>query len=49
MNSQETLDYILKTKCSVSRYGDYEYMSIYEETNNFQTSNSDASVRLKEV
>lgn len=48
-SSQETLEYILKHKCSVSRYGDYEYMSIYEETNNFQASNSQASNRLKEV
>ena len=48
-NSQETLDYILEHKCSVSRFGDYEYMSIYEETNNFQTSNSHAAARLKEV
>ena len=47
-NSQETLDYILEHKCSVSRFGDYEYMSIYEETNNFQTSNSYAAARLKE-
>lgn len=48
-NSSDTLDYILKNKCSVSRYGDYEYMSINEESNNFQSANHKASERLKEI
>lgn len=45
----ETIDYIIKNNASVSRYGDYEYMSINRETNNFNIANKNLSLRLKEV
>lgn len=48
-DSQTTLAFILQHHVSVSRYGDYEYMSINMETNNFQTANRRASNRLREV
>ncbi|MBO5539821.1 MAG: DUF1792 domain-containing protein [Muribaculaceae bacterium] len=45
----ETINYILENHVSVSRYGDYEFMSINEETNNFQVASKQASIRLQEV
>jgi hypothetical protein len=48
-NGLETIDYIIENHASVSRYGDYEFMSIQGEDNNFNLANLTLSKRLKEV
>ena len=48
-SSEETLDFIIRNRVSVARFGDYEFMSINEESNNFQTADKKAAERLKEV
>ena len=45
----ETLDYILEKKCSVSRYGDGEFAVIIGNSNGFQTINDELGSRLKLV
>lgn len=48
-SSIETIDYIIKHKVSISRYGDYEFMSIFNESNNFNKANVSLSQRLLEI
>lgn len=49
MNTDETLDKIVKEKCSVSRFGDGEFSLIYGESLKFQPANNEISSKLKEV
>ena len=46
MNSVDTIDYIIKNKVSVSRYGDGEYDLIGRRGNGFQQDNADLSAKL---
>lgn len=48
-NGEETMDYIIHNHVSISRYGDGEYMSINNESNNFNKANKELAARLKEV
>lgn len=48
-SGEETIDYIIHNHASISRFGDYEYMSINNESNNFNKANKELSARLKEV
>lgn len=48
-NGEETIGYIVKNRASISRFGDYEYMSLNDESNNFNRSNQLLANRLKEV
>ena len=45
----ETIDYILKNNCSVSRFGDGELLMILGYRNGFQTYSRELAVRLEEV
>jgi glycosyltransferase family protein len=49
MNNKETVNYIIRYRCSVARFGDYEYMSLNEESNNFNEANHNLAQRLKDV
>lgn len=49
MRNKETVDYIIRNRCSVARFGDYEYMSLNEESNSFNEANHVLAQRLKEV
>lgn len=48
-DTDETLDKIIKDKCSVSRFGDGEFSLIYGESLKFQPKNDELSRRLKDV
>ncbi|ERJ80799.1 hypothetical protein HMPREF0653_00250 [Prevotella disiens JCM 6334 = ATCC 29426] len=45
----ETISCIIKHNLSISRFGDYEYMSLFNESNNFNKENTRLAERLKEV
>ncbi|MEJ8768820.1 SP_1767 family glycosyltransferase [Prevotella sp. HCN-7019] len=45
----ETIEYILKNKCSVSRYGDGEFDMIQGGSRGFQDQNIDLAIRLKNI
>lgn len=49
LNSNQTIDYIASTKCSVSRFGDGEFMLIGGESNGFQKRNPELALRMKNV
>ena len=46
MNSMETIDFIIKNRLSISRYGDGEYDLIGRKGNGFQQDNADLSAKL---
>lgn len=49
-NATETVDYVLKNHCSVSRFGDGEFYIMWKMVNSpFQTVNEKLSQRLEEV
>lgn len=49
-NAAETVEYILSTNCSVSRFGDGEFYIMWKEVNSpFQTVNDQLAQRLEEV
>lgn len=48
-DSIATINYIIKNKCSVSRYGDGEFNLIQGIGNGFQNYNSNLAKRLKEI
>lgn len=48
-DTMTTIDYILRTKCSVSRFGDGEFRVMNNYGNGFQTPNRQLAERLKEV
>lgn len=48
-DSITTINYIIKNKCSVSRYGDGEFNIIQGIGNGFQNYNIDLAKRLKEI
>ena len=48
-SSEETIDYILKNKCSIARFGDGELGLMYGRSINFQTYTSKLGERLKGV
>ena len=49
-NATETVDFILKNRCSVSRFGDGEFYIMWKMVNSpFQTVNEKLSQRLEEV
>lgn len=49
MTGEETLDYIIKNRCNVSRYGDGEFAVIAGGFNGFQKQNERLASRLREV
>lgn len=49
MSSDETIDYILKNKVSIGRYGDGELDSLLGDDLKFQKANAELSRKLKEV
>lgn len=49
LNSLESINYILEKKCSVSRFGDGEFMVMMGEGNGFQKPNALLGQYLKEV
>ncbi len=49
MNTQETLDYIVKHKCSICRFGDGEFEMIFGKNMSFQKFDQNLSLRLREV
>ena len=49
MTSSETLDYIIKNKCNVSRYGDGEFAVMTGGSNGFQKKDNQLAQRLKDV
>lgn len=49
MNNKETIDYILKNHCSISRFGDGELGIIEGETASFQNNNKELRKKLKEI
>lgn len=46
---EETINFIVDHRSSISRFGDYEYMSLNDESNNFNRSNHLLAQRLKDV
>ncbi len=48
-DTKETIDYILKNGCSVSRFGDGEFNLIRGYGNGFQSYNSELAARLTEI
>ncbi|WP_455659339.1 SP_1767 family glycosyltransferase [Phocaeicola faecalis] len=48
-NTSDTIDYIVKNKVSVSRYGDGEFGVMNGSCNGFQTKNEKLGERLREV
>lgn len=49
MSSEETVDYIIKNKVSISRYGDGEICSLMGYNLDFQKANGELSQKLKDV
>lgn len=49
MNTEDTIDFIIKNKVSVSRYGDGEYDLIGRKGNGFQKDNADLASKLEFV
>ena len=49
MNSMETIDFIIKNRVSVSRYGDGEYDLINRCGNGFQKDNEELSAKLAHI
>ena len=49
MNSEQTLDYILKNKCSIARFGDGELSLIEGRSIRFQSYNEELAKKLKEI
>ncbi len=49
MSSAETVDYIIKNKCSASRFGDGEFAVMIGASNGFQKKDPILAKRLKEV
>lgn len=48
-DGKETIDYIINSRCSISRYGDGEYMSLNGESTRFNQSDHILAKRLREV
>lgn len=48
-NSEETIDYILKNKCSIARFGDGELGLMYGRSISFQEYSKDLGVHLKNI
>lgn len=49
MNSEQTIDYIVKNKCSIARFGDGELSLIEKRSIKFQNYNSQLAKKLQEV
>ena len=49
MGGVETVDKIINDHVSMSRFGDYEYMSLHQESNNFNRATPELAARLHEV
>lgn len=50
LNSESTIDYILKSECSIARYGDGEFNIAFRKKGvNFQSYNEKISDRMREV
>lgn len=49
MSREETIDYIVNNKCSISRYGDGEFLIMSGNRNGFQKENERLAEKLKEV
>lgn len=49
MNANETIEYIINNKCSISRYGDGEFYVMAGGQNKFQKTNSYLEKRLQEI
>lgn len=49
LNYQESIDYIIKNKCSICRFGDGEFNMIQGGSCSFQNTNPILSKRLKEI
>lgn len=49
LSSRDSIKYILENKCSVSRFGDGEFMVMGGHSNGFQRENKKLAIRLSEV
>ena len=49
MSSEETIDYIVRNRCNVSRYGDGEFYVVAGGSNGFQKPNARLSEMLRQV
>ena len=49
LNTDETIEYIIKNNCSVSRFGDGEFSLLYGKSIAFQEASNELSILFKEI